>query len=91
MVRTTISARDIDGLDQVRPNCHPITFAFVADRNPLIPTSTARSATTAKGRLRSSAGMRKLRVRTFLTVQNLVVGLKKELLADGVRPNRIAS
>jgi hypothetical protein len=34
-----------------RTDHHPVAFAFVADRNPLIPTSTARSATTAKRRL----------------------------------------
>ena len=35
MVRTTISARDIDGLDpgSDRADHHPVTFAFVADRN----------------------------------------------------------
>jgi Taurine catabolism dioxygenase TauD, TfdA family len=47
MVRTTISARDVNGLDPTELITHPVTFAFVADRNPLTPTSTARSATTA--------------------------------------------
>ena len=48
MVCTTISARyRRTRSGPTKLITHPVTFAFVADRNPLTPVSTARSAITA--------------------------------------------